>query len=200
MNDWNELLPSSHLDTFTRDRLPPKEQWPVIIADSSELKYPNTLNAAVELVDKHVREGKGKRIAMHGVTHIDTLSGEFSWTYAKLQNNVNRIANVLAQDLGLIPGNRILLRGGNSPMMAACLLASMKAGLVAVPTMPLLRSSELATVLEKGHISAAICDSLLAQELEHCMTAGHAHHVPALRQMVQFRSETADGLEQRMHK
>ncbi|NBY72471.1 MAG: 2-aminobenzoate-CoA ligase [Betaproteobacteria bacterium] len=200
MNDWNELLPSSHLDTFTRDRLPPKEQWPVIIADSSELKYPNTLNAAVELVDKHVREGKGKRIAMHGVTHIDTLSGEFSWTYAKLQDNVNRIANVLAQDLGLIPGNRILLRGGNSPMMAACLLASMKAGLVAVPTMPLLRSSELATVLEKGHISAAICDSLLAQELEHCMTAGHAHHVPALRQMVQFRSETADGLEQRMHK
>lgn len=200
MNDWNELLPSSHLDTFTRERLPPKEQWPLILLDPAELNYPDTLNAAVELVDKHVREGKGQRIAMHGVTHIDTLSGEFSWTYAELQDKVNRIANVLLHDLGLIPGNRILLRGGNSPMMAACLLATMKAGLVAVPTMPLLRASELATILDKGHISAALCDTLLAQELEHCMTAGHAHHVPALRQIVQFRSATADGLEQRMQR
>lgn len=200
MSDWNQLLPSSHTDTFTRERLPPQEQWPVIIADPAELDYPDTLNATVELVDKHVREGKGQRIAMHGVTQIDTLSGEFSWTYAELQDKVNRIANVLVHDLGLVPGNRILLRGGNSPMMAACLLATMKAGLVAVPTMPLLRASELATILDKGHISAALCDSLLAQELEHCMTAGHAHHVPALRQMVQFRSAAADGLEQRMQK
>lgn len=200
MSDWNQLLPSSHTDTFTRERLPPQEQWPVIIADPAELDYPDTLNATVELVDKHVREGKGQRIAMHGVTQIDTLSGEFSWTYAELQDKVNRIANVLVHDLGLVPGNRILLRGGNSPMMAACLLATMKAGLVAVPTMPLLRASELATILDKGHISAALCDSLLAQELEHCMTAGHAHHVPALRQMIQFRSAAADGLEQRMQK
>lgn len=200
MSDWNQLLPSSHTDTFTRERLPPQEQWPVIIADPAELDYPDTLNATVELVDKHVREGKGQRIAMHGVTQIDTLSGEFSWTYAELQDKVNRIANVLVHDLGLVPGNRILLRGGNSPMMAACLLATMKAGLVAVPTMPLLRASELATILDKGHISAALCDSLLAQELEHCMTAEHAHHVPALRQMIQFRSAAADGLEQRMQK
>jgi 2-aminobenzoate-CoA ligase len=200
MSDWNQLLPSSHTDTFTRDRLPPEDQWPVIIADPAELDYPDTLNATAELVDKHVHEGKGQRIAMHGVTQIDTLSGEFSWTYAELQDKVNRIAQVLIDDLRLVPGNRILLRGGNSPMMAACLLASMKAGLVAVPTMPLLRASELATILDKGHISAALCDSLLADELEHCMTVGHAHHAPELRQMIQFRSAAADGLEQRMQR
>jgi 2-aminobenzoate-CoA ligase len=200
MSDWNQLRPSSHSDTFTRDRLPTQDQWPVIIANPAELDYPDTLNATAELVDKHVHEGKGQRIAMHGVTQIDTLSGEFSWTYAELQDKVNRIAQVLTDDLGLIPGNRILLRGGNSPMMAACLLATMKAGLVAVPTMPLLRASELATILNKGHISAALCDSLLADELEHCMTVGHPHHVSELRQMIQFRSAAADGLEQRMQR
>jgi 2-aminobenzoate-CoA ligase len=197
MSDWNQLLPSSHTDTFTRERLPPKDQWPVI---NAELDYSDTLNVTAELVDKHVREGRGQRIAMHGVTHIDTLSGAFSWTYAELQDKVNRIAQVLIHDLGLVPGNRILLRGGNSPMMAACLLATMKAGLVAVPTMPLLRASELTTILDKGNISAALCDSLLAQELEYCMTLGHTHHTPALRQMIQFRSATAEGLEQRMER
>ena len=200
MSDWNQLLPSSHTDTFTRDRLPPRDQWPVFIADRPELQYPDTLNAAAELVDRHVQNGWGQRIALHGVTNIEAHSGPFSWTYAELQDKVNRIARVLTQDMGLVPGNRILLRGGNSPMMAACLLAIFKAGLVAVPTMPLLRAGELATILEKAQVHAALCDSLLADELRHCMTAGHAHHAPSLRQMVEFRSITEDGLEQRMQR
>ena len=198
MSNWNELLPSSHTDTFTRDRLPPKDQWPVFIADRPELQYPDTLNAADELVDRHVREGRGQRIALRGVTDIEQHSGEFCWTYAELQDKVNRIAQVLTRDMGLVPGNRILLRGGNSPMMAACLLASFKAGLVAVPTMPLLRASELAAIIEKAQVSAALCDNLLTEELRHCMTAGHAHHAPCLQQMVEFRSGAANGLEQRM--
>jgi len=198
MSNWNELLPSSHTDTFTRDRLPPKDQWPVFIADRPELQYPDTLNAADELVDRHVREGRGQRIALRGVTDIEQHSGEFCWTYAELQDKVNRIAQVLTRDMGLVPGNRILLRGGNSPMMAACLLASFKAGLVAVPTMPLLRASELAAIIERAQVSAALCDNLLTEELRHCMTAGHAHHAPCLQQMVEFRSGAANGLEQRM--
>ena len=79
--------------------------------------------------------------------------------------------------MGLVPGNRILLRGGNSPMMAACLLGALKAGLVAVPTMPLLRAGELAQIIDKAQVSAALCDSLLADELQHCMTPGHASHM-----------------------
>jgi len=200
MSNWNDLLPSSHTDTFTRDRLPPKDQWPVFLADLPELNYPDTLNAATELVDRHVQQGRGQRTALHGVTNIDPHSGAFSWTYAELQDKVNRIAQVLTQDMGLVPGNRILLRGGNSPMMAACLLASMKAGLVAVPTMPLLRAGELATILDKAQVSAALCDSLLAEELRQCMTPGHAHHAPSLQKMVEFRSGAADGLEQRMQR
>jgi 2-aminobenzoate-CoA ligase len=200
MSDWNTLLPSSHTDTFARDRLPPQDQWPVFMADLPELNYPDQLNCSVELVDRHVREGRGDRIALHGVSDFNTGGGDFSWTYAQLQDKSNRIAQVLTQDMGLVPGNRILLRGGNSPMMAACLLGALKAGLVAVPTMPLLRAGELAQIIDKAQVGAALCDSLLADELQHCMTPGHASHVSCLKQMVQFRSEVADGLEQRMQR
>ncbi|WP_293750132.1 AMP-binding protein [Limnohabitans sp. Rim8] len=194
------MLPSSHTDTFSRDRLPPKDQLPVFMADLPELNYPDQINCAVELVDRHVQGGRGDRIALHGVSDFNAGGGDFSWTYAQLQDKSKRIAQVLTQDMGLVPGNRILLRGGNSPMMAACLLGALKAGLVAVPTMPLLRAGELAQIIDKAQVSAALCDSLLADELQHCMTPGHASHVPCLKQSVMFRSEAADGLEQRMQR
>ncbi len=198
MKDWNELLPSSHTDTFARDRLPPKDQWPVFIADRPELDYPDQINCAVELVDRHVQAGRGDRIALHGVSDFNKGGGDFSWTYAQLQDKSHRIAQVLTQDMGLVPGNRILLRGGNSPMMAAGLLGALKAGLVVVPTMPLLRAGELAQIIDKAQVSAALCDSLLADELQQCMTPGHASHSASLQRMVQFRSDAPDGLEQRM--
>ncbi|MFY9183214.1 MAG: AMP-binding protein [Limnohabitans sp.] len=194
------MLPSSHTDTFARDRLPPKDQLPVFMADRPELDYPDQINCAVELVDRHVSEGRGSRIALHGVSDFNKGGGDFSWTYAQLQDKSNRIAQVLTLDMGLVPGNRILLRGGNSPMMAACLLGALKAGLVAVPTMPLLRAGELAQIIDKAQVSAALCDSLLADELQHCMTPGHASHMASLQQLVQFRSDAPDGLEQRMQR
>ena len=194
------LAASRHTDTFTRDRLPPPEQWPVFLFDRPEVQYPEQINCAVELVDRHVREGRGHRIALHGVTDVDRHEGTFAWTYAELKERSDRIAQVLTHDMGLVSGNRVLLRGGNSPMMAACLLGVFKAGLVAVPTMPLLRSAELQQIIEKAQVSAALCDSLLADELQHCMTPGHVHHSPALQRMVAFRSEALEGLERRMEK
>ena len=195
MRDWNTLLPSSHADTYTRDRLPPPSQWPLFIADRPELDYPDVLNVCTELVDVHVRGNQGHRWALHGATAQGT---PFAWRYQELQDRVDRIARVLTQDMGLVSGNRVLLRGGNSPMMAASLLACFKAGLVAVPTMPLLRSAELAVIIDKAQVQAALCDSLLAEELDHCMSASHPHHTPVLRQRVLFRSSAHDALEQRM--
>ncbi len=199
MSDWNTLLPTSHVDTYTRDRLPPPAQWPVFLADRPELAYPDILNVAVALVDEHVLRGQGDRVALHGQSPT-TPAQPFDWTYAELQNQVDRLAHVLTRDMGLVSGNRVLLRGGNSPMMAACLLACFKAGLVAVPTMPLLRSGELAAIINQAHIGAALCDSLLADELRHCMTPGHPHHTPGLQQLISFRTSTPEGLEARMQK
>lgn len=197
MSDWNTLLPSSHADTFTRDRLPPPSQWPLFLADLPELNHPDVLNITNAWVDEHVQQGRGHRVALHGA-NLSDHQGRFSWTYAQLQAQIDAMAHVLTQDLGLVSGQRVLLRGGNSPMMAAGLLACFKAGLVAVPTMPLLRASELAAIIDKAAISAALCDSLLIEELQFCMTPGHAHHCPQLMHMVPFRSADDQGLEARM--
>jgi 2-aminobenzoate-CoA ligase len=196
-SSFSSLAPSSHADTFTRDRLPPQDQWPVFVFDRPELQYPTQLNCVQGLLDEHVTKGHGDRVAVRG----KDAAGDICWTYAQLQAKVNQIAHVLTADMGLESGQRLLLRGGNSPMMAACFLAALKAGLVVVPTMPLLRAAELKQIVDKAQVSAALCDSLLAEELHHCTDASHAHHAPTLKQVLWFRSdpaEAADGIEARM--
>jgi len=162
------MHPSAHIDTFTRDNLPPESEWPELVFSLPSLEYPPRLNCVDPLLDAHVREGLGDRIAVRSLAE--------SWTYADLQARVNRIANVLVTRYGIAPGNRVLLRFSNSPFSAACYLAVLKCGAVAVPTMPLLRAAELRTIADKAGVSCAISDSQLADELaglsfEHLLLA-----------------------------
>ena len=190
------LAPSSHTDTFTRDRLPPQDQWPEFVFDRPELQYPEQLNCVQALLDEHIDQGHGERMAVRGID----ATGPMAWTYAQLQSKVNQIAHVLVHDMGLKSGERLLLRGGNSPMMAACFLAALKAGLVVVPTMPLLRASELKQILDKAQVKAALCDSLLAEELAHCSDPSHAQFASSLKHTLWFRSFDQEGVEARMAK
>ena len=192
----HNLAPSAHSDTFTRERLPPSDQWPLFVFDLPEVQYPEQLNCVQALLDEHVAQGRGDRMAVRGVD----ATGPMAWTYAQLQTKVNQIAHVLVHDMGLKSGQRLLLRGGNSPMMAACFLAALKAGLVVVPTMPLLRAAELKQMMDKAQVSAALCDSLLAEELTHCTEASHAHFTPSLKQVLWFRTADEQGVEARMTK
>ncbi len=165
---------SAHVDTFVRDHLPPTDQWPEFIFDRPELQFPERMNAVVELLDRAVAEGHPDRPAILGTG--------LRWTYGDLQKQVNRIAAVLTEDLGMVPGNRVLLRGANSPMLAACWLAVLKAGGVAVGTMPLLRAKELKDILRIAAVTHALCEASLAEELEaarsespgldHCLLFG----------------------------
>ena len=158
MTSWSAAESSSaHVDTFARDHLPPADLWPDLVFDLPELQYPPRLNCVAELLDRHIDAGRGARTAILG----DTLT----WTYAELRDRVDRIAHVLRADIGLVPGNRVLLRGANCPMMAAAILAVFKAGLVAVPTMPLLRARELSVILDKARVNAVLCARPLADEL-----------------------------------
>ena len=179
------LLPSSHADTFARDHLPPAHEWPVFVFDRPEVQYPERLNVTHELVDLQVAQGHGDRPALHG----RNAQGAFSWNYKELQQRVDAIAHVLTHDMGLVSGNRLLLRGGNSPMMAACFLAGIKAGLVVVPTMPLLREAELRPVIEKAQVNAALCAHHLIDELAACMPAD---------QLMCFGDNSPQGLEAHM--
>jgi 2-aminobenzoate-CoA ligase len=152
------MAKSGHIDTFARDNLPPREQWPEFRFDLPELQYPDRLNCVTEWVDRWIAAGEGARTCL--ISPAETL------TYAQFHERVNRIANVLTRDLGLVPGNRVLLRGPNNPMMVAAYFAVIKAGGVVVATMPLLRSKELAYPLAKAKIALALCDSRLADEME----------------------------------
>jgi 2-aminobenzoate-CoA ligase len=153
---------TAHVDTFARDNLPPPDELPEVFFDLPELRYPARMNAAVELLDKMVAAGHGDRPAIH--TLID--GRKYSCTYRQLLVRANQIAHVLVADLKLVPGNRVLLRGPNNAMMAACWFGVIKAGCIAVATMPLLRAKELEVIVDKAHIGAALCDARLKDELE----------------------------------
>lgn len=123
--------------------------------------YPRRLNCAAELLDRQVAAGRGHRPVF--------LFPGGRWTYSELLGRANRIAHVLVDDLGLVPGGRVLLRGRNTPMLAACWFAVLKAGGVVVCTMPLLRTRELVFTAEKAAIALALCEDGLADDCEAAM-------------------------------
>ena len=173
---------SAHVDTFARDNLPPRSAWPEFRFDLPELKYPAQLNCATELLDRPVTRGHGQRVALR--------SPEGECTYLQLYAQANRLAHVLTREMGLKPGNRVLLRGPNNPMMAACWFAVMKAGGIAVATMPLLRAKELTDIVTKAEVTHALCDKRLAADLESALPA-----CPTLKAIKYWHDDAADALD-----
>jgi len=155
-----KLGPSAHADPFTRDNLPPFDQWPDFLLDRPEFQYPERLNAAVELTDRLVQQGFGDRVALIG-------NGRRR-TYKELTDWSNRVAHALVENYGVKPGNRILIRSGNNPALVAAWLAATKAGAVVVNTMPMLRAGELAKIVDKAQISLALTDTRVVDELIAC--------------------------------
>ncbi|MDT8913793.1 AMP-binding protein [Amycolatopsis sp. PS_44_ISF1] len=150
------LSPSAHVDTFCRDRLPPAGQWPELVFDRPELVYPDRLNAATRLLDGAVGRWGAERRAL--------VSADLTWSYGELLARANQVAGTLA-GLGVVPGNRVLLRGPNTPWLAACWLGVLKAGAVAVTTMPMLRAHELAKIIDAASPALALADHRYTGEL-----------------------------------
>jgi len=173
---------TAHVDTFARDNLPPRELWPDFIFALPELNYPQRINCVSRFLDHWVEDGHGDAICMIGADR--------RFTYRELQSEVNRIANVLVHDCGLVTGGRVLLRSANTPMMVATYLAVLKAGGVVVATMPLLRAKELVYPIRKAKIALALCDHQLAEEMELAKA-----QVPELARVIYWGSGKADALE-----
>lgn len=152
------MLPSAHVDTFTRDHLPPADTWPALEFTLPELQYPDRLNAAAVLIDDAVEQYGADRPALR------TPDGVV-WSYGELQTRSNQVAQVLTEDLGVVPGNRVLLRGPNNPWIVAAWLGVLKAGAVVVTTMPMLRSTEVATLIGLTKPVVAISDHRFVDEL-----------------------------------
>ena len=152
------LGPTAHTDTFSRDGLPPRDQWPDFLLDGFD--YPDHLNAGVELTDAMVAKGFGDHTALIGNGRRRTYKELTDWT--------NRLAHVLVEDLGVKPGNRVLIRSANNPAMVAAWLAATKAGAVVVNTMPMLRAGELTKIVDKAEVQFALCDTRLMEEMIAC--------------------------------
>jgi 2-aminobenzoate-CoA ligase len=165
------MHPSAHMDTFARDNLPPRDQWPDLLLDRFE--YPARLNAGVELTDRMVERGFGDHTALIGNGRRRTYKELADWT--------NRIAHALAEDYGVKPGHRVLIRSANNPAMVAAWLGATKAGAVVINTMPMLRAGELAKIVDKAKVSVALCDTRLMEELVTC-----AKDSATLKQVVGF--------------
>ncbi len=152
------LGPTAHTDTFARDGLPPQDQWPDFLLDGFD--YPDRINAGHELTDSMVEKGFGDHTALIGNGRRRTYKELTDWT--------NRLAHVLVEDLGVKPGNRVLIRSANNPAMVACWLAATKAGAVVVNTMPMLRAGELTKIVDKAEVQFALCDTRLMEDMIAC--------------------------------
>ncbi|MGI3185936.1 AMP-binding protein [Nioella aestuarii] len=152
------LGPTAHTDTFSREGLPPADQWPDFLLDGFE--YPDHLNAGWELTDSMVEQGFGDHTALIGNGRRRTYKELTDWT--------NRLAHVLVEDLGVKPGNRVLIRSANNPAMVAAWLAATKAGAVVVNTMPMLRAGELTKIVDKAEVQFALCDTRLMEDMIAC--------------------------------
>ncbi len=150
-------MPTAHSDTFARDHLPPEELWPEMHSEPP-FDYPARLNCAAELLDRQIAAGLGDR----PLVRLE----EGAWTYAEFRRQADRVAHVLVEDMGLVPGNRVLLHGPNTPLMAAAWFAVVKAGGIAVATMPLLRAAELVYTVEKAQVTHALCHTSCREELD----------------------------------
>ncbi|WP_237693709.1 AMP-binding protein [Streptomyces sp. SID2888] len=157
----DEPTRTAHQDTFARDHLPPREQWPELLFGLPELRYPERLNAAVELLARTAPERPAFRTPDGG-----------TWTYGRLRTQVDRIAHALTSHLGVVPGNRVLLRGPTTPWLAACWLAVLKAGAVAVTVLAQQRPHELRTVCEIARVGHALCDARTVEDLARAGVPG----------------------------
>lgn len=149
------LGPSAHVDTFARDHLPREDQWPNF--DYSGFDYSERVNVGVELTDRMVERGFGDKTALIGHGRLRTYKELSDWT--------SRLAHALTEDLGIVPGNRIVIRSANNPAAVACWCAALKAGAVVINTVPSLRAGDLTKVIDKAEVKLALCDTRLTDEL-----------------------------------
>lgn len=182
---------SGHVDAFCANNLPPRELWPEMdVTSIPDITYAPRLNCAAELLDNAVAAGLGANTVF--------LYEGSRWSYADLLRTANRIAHVLVEDLGIVPGNRVLLRAPNTPMLAACWFAVLKAGAVVVATMPLLRRREILYTAEKAQIGLALTDTRVAEDCERGMLFNADNDERVNARVVHFNTDASDGLEAMM--
>ena len=169
---------STYTDRFVAERLPPRSEWPVMLYPQDSLHGDSPLNLVSLLLDQAMDKPWADRPLFR--------SADQTLSYREALSAVNQRVHLLRSQAGVQTGNRVLLRGHNSIGFALAWLAVVKAGLIAVPTMPLLRAKELGDIIAKARPSIAWCEASLSAEL---LLAQEQH--PDLHTVLLFHSHSA---------
>lgn len=140
--------------------LPDESDSPDYVYTLPETHYPREINTADQLVDRHVREGRGDNVAVY--FEDETI------TYEELQERVNRMGNAL-RDLGVESGDRVLVRFPNRPEPLITCLAVQKIGGVAMPSMKLLRAKELRYIVNNAEATTIVVYDDLLDEVDEAL-------------------------------
>jgi len=143
------FIKTGHMDSFTRESLPPRDQWPWLNQKFIDANYAARLNASQELIDK--------TIEIVGPDKLAIIAGDGNYTYGELLAKISQVANYL-ESIGVKSGNRILLRGPNSASLVILWLAVLRVGAVAVTTIHLQRANELEKMLGVAKVQFALID------------------------------------------
>ncbi|MDQ7028827.1 MAG: GNAT family N-acetyltransferase [Ardenticatenia bacterium] len=152
--------------------LPPVSLWPeqVYLLDDFRA-YPASLNVCELLLDRQLEAGRGERPALY--------AGTGSMTYAALHDEVVRLAGGLSE-LGVGPGDRVLIYMPNVPGAVVTHLAVQRLGGISVPVPPQLSRRELCAVLRDADVACAVTTAELLPELLVARKAAPCPHVVAL--------------------
>jgi acyl-coenzyme A synthetase/AMP-(fatty) acid ligase len=168
-----------HVDTFVKDRYPEQSHLPELILDPHLIDLRTHINAAVALLDDTIERGHGHRTAV--------VADDGIWTFSQLLEDVSR-ASAVFQAAGVVPGNRILLRGPNNGWLVIAWLATLRAGAIAVTTHPMLRRVELDAMLSVAAPTVAVVDHRFLTEWQETSFAGAT---------IEYGSTVHDSLEVR---
>lgn len=143
-------------DNFIQENSPKIGDLPDLI-NLEKFCIPEQFNCVTEVLDNAIKEGYGEKTAI--------ITPERSWTYRQLLHKSNQIANYLVEDIGVIPGNRVLLYSPNNAMMVCCWLAIVKAGGIVVAAMPTLEPEGIVKIIHKTKVEIALCDERFEERL-----------------------------------
>jgi benzoate-CoA ligase len=138
---------------------------------AADLGVPARFNAASWLIDRHVPEGRGGKVAIE--------CGDERVTYAELAERVNRCGSGL-RDRGVMPGDRVMLVLEDGPAFFYAFFGAIKIGAIPIPTNTLWKTADYHYVLNDSSAVVLIVSATLLPAVD----AGPRAVFPALRQII----------------
>ena len=140
------------------------------MSTTASITISDAFNVADYLLARHVREGRGDRVAL--------ITGNGAITYNELDAQVNGAGNTL-RSMGIAPEQRVVLLMHDGPAFYAAFLGAIKIGAVPIPINTMLRQGDYQFILNDSRAAAAIVGEPLIGEILPIV-----HLLPCLKHLI----------------